>query len=124
MAKKRVLVIDDEPSLTRLLKFSLEQTGRYEVRAENHASHGLTAALEFRPDLVLLDVIMPDASGDEVAAQFQADQRLTRVPIVFLTAACSKMKEQKDHLIIGRPFIAKPVSVEALIESIEKHFSA
>src|SRR2546423_5120830 len=59
MSKRRILVVDDETSITRLLKLNLEQTGSYEVREENLGARVLEAAREFKPDLVLLDVMMP-----------------------------------------------------------------
>ena len=65
MSRKRILVIDDEASFTRNLKLNLEETGEYEVREENKGTEGLTAAREFRPDLILLDVIMPDMAGGD-----------------------------------------------------------
>ena len=57
--KKRILVVDDEPSITRLLKLNLEQAGEYEVATEDVSKAALAAAEEFQPDLILLDVMMP-----------------------------------------------------------------
>jgi DNA-binding response OmpR family regulator len=56
--KKRILVVDDEPAITRMIKLNLEQTGRYEVRTENLGRRAIEAALEFRPDLTIL-TLMP-----------------------------------------------------------------
>lgn len=120
MAKKRILLIDDEPSFTRMLRLNLEKTGAYEVREENRGAHGLAAAREFKPDLILLDVIMPDADGGDVAAQIKADKNLKDTPIVFLTAVVTKKEE---GMIGGRPFIAKPASVKEVIDCIEKHLA-
>ena len=80
MNKKRILVIDDEPSITRLLKLNLEQTDHYEVREENDSTRALDAAREFKPDLVISDVMMPEVGGGEVAAQLREDPALRRVP--------------------------------------------
>ncbi len=120
MAKKRILLIDDEPSFTRMLRLNLEKAGGYEVREENRGSQGLATAREFKPDLILLDVIMPDADGGEVAAQIKADRNLKDTPIVFLTAVVSKKEE---GLIGGRPFLAKPVGVKEVIDCIERHLA-
>lgn len=120
MVKKRILLVDDEPSFTRMLRLNLEKTGAYEVREENRGAQGLAAAREFKPDLILLDVIMPDADGGDVAAQIKADKNLKDTPIVFLTAVVTKKEE---GLIGGRPFIAKPVSAKELIDCIEKHIA-
>ena len=73
MSKQRILVVDDEPSITRLLKLNLEQTGRYEVRVENLGARAYEAAQEFMPDLVLLDIMMPDMDGSDVAASLKED---------------------------------------------------
>ena len=117
MKKKRVLLIDDEPSFTHMLKLNLEETGAYEVREENRGRFGLAAAREFKPDLILLDVVMPDMSGGEVAYQIEADRDVKNTPIVFLTAAAKKAEE---GLIAGLTIIAKPVTVKEVIYYIEK----
>ena len=117
MGKKRILVIDDETSFTRMLKLNLEETGAYEVRQENSAAQGLAAAKEFKPDLILLDVIMPDMDGGQVASQIKADEKTENTPIVFLTATVRK-KEQ--GIIAGHPFIGKPASMKEVIDRIEK----
>lgn len=120
--RKRILIIDDEESFTHLLKLNLEQTGAYEVRVERQGSWGLLAAKEFLPDLIFLDVIMPDMDGGQVAAQIRAEERLRGVPIVFLTAIVSKHEATTHRGIIGgNPFLAKPVSVSDVIACIEKH---
>ncbi len=118
MSKKRILLIDDEPRFTHVLKLNLEETGAYEVRAENKGSQGLAAAKEFKPDLILLDVIMPGMDGGDVASEIQSDDKLKNTPIVFLTAVA---KKKEEGIIAGRPFIAKPVTVQEVIACIEKN---
>ena len=97
MTKKKILVVDDEASITRLLKLNLEKTGAYSVRTENEGIKTVEAAREFKPDLILLDVMMPDIDGGDVAAKLQADGLLNDVPLVFLTAAVKK--EELDALV-------------------------
>lgn len=121
MGKKRILLIDDEVSFTRMLRLNLEKTGAYEVREENKGARGLAAAREFKPDLILLDVIMPDADGGDVASQIKADQSLKDTPIVFLTAVVTKKEE---GMVGGHPFIAKPVGAKELVECIERNLAA
>ncbi len=120
MTKKRILLLDDEASFTRMLRLNLERTGRYEVREENRGAQGLAAATQFKPDLILLDVIMPDADGGDVAARIKADKNLKDTPIVFLTAVVTKKEE---GVIGGRPFLAKPVSLQEVIDCIEKYLA-
>ena len=120
MNKKRILIVDDEISFTRLLKLNLEQTNDYIVRVENRAEDALTTAREFRPDLVLLDIMMPRMFGGDIAARLRADTHLKTTPIVFFTAAVSKTRvREHDGKISGFPFLAKPASVEEVIEQIE-----
>jgi two-component system, OmpR family, response regulator len=121
MNKKRILVIDDEPSITRLLKLNLEQTDHYEVREENDSTRALDAAREFKPDLVISDVMMPEVGGGEVAAQLREDPGLRRVPVIFLTAAVRKEElGGPEAVIAGRLYIAKPLDVKSLLAAIER----
>jgi len=122
MTKQRILLIDDEKSFTQMLKLNLEMSGLYEVREENRGVHALTAARDFEPDLVFLDIMMPDIDGDEVATQLKADPRLRESPIVFLTAVASKQEvENHNGFIGGHPFLAKPASTGEVIQCIRKH---
>ncbi|MBI4342719.1 MAG: response regulator [Candidatus Omnitrophica bacterium] len=121
MAKKRILIVDDEESLTRVLKYSLEETGTYEVGAENKAGAALATAKTFKPDLILLDVIMPELDGGQLAEQFKADPALHDVPIVFLTAITDKQEVRAhQHLLGGSPFLAKPVELDEVIACLEQ----
>jgi DNA-binding response OmpR family regulator len=120
--KKRILVVDDEPSITRLLKLNLEQTNNYEVRAENDAERAVAAAEEFKPHLILLDVMMPGVDGGELANRLQANPKLNSVPIVFLTAAATKGEiYARGGQVGGLPFLAKPVEISEVIACIKQH---
>ncbi|MDD5618322.1 MAG: response regulator [Candidatus Omnitrophica bacterium] len=122
MDKKKILIIDDEVDFTKVVKLNLEGTGRYEVKAENKGSLGLAAAKEFKPDLVLLDILMLDMEGSEVAYQLRSDEETKDIPIVFLTAVIRKREAEENKGIIGGyPFIAKPVGIDELTEVIEKN---
>jgi CheY-like chemotaxis protein len=122
MAKKRILLVDDEKSLTTLLKLNLEETGNYEVRVENWPEDAAPAAREFDPDILLLDLIMPRMPGGNVAALFDADPVLKQIPIVFLTAAVRRSQvEDNDGIICEHPCLAKPATVEEVIAMIEQH---
>ena len=120
--QSRILIVDDEKITTRLLRMTLEQTGKYEVRAENDSKQVLAAAQEFRPDLIVLDVIMPEMDGGDVAAALKADPLLSGVPIVFLTATVRKSEvDARGGVLGGYPFLAKPASTEAIVQFIDKH---
>ena len=122
MCMKRILVVDDEPSVTRNLKLNLESSGGYDVFAENHATNALTAARIFRPDLILLDVIMSGMDGGDVVARLRADPLLRDTPVIFLTALVSN-EETDGHEIVsrGETFLAKPVDIGELKKTLEDH---
>ncbi len=120
--KKRILVVDDEPSLTHMVRRGLEARGNYLVMEENSGGRALTAARNFKPDLVLLDVMMPDVDGGSVASEFAEADDLKHVPIVFLTAIVTKAETQPAGSVIGKhTFLAKPVNLDDLITCIEDH---
>jgi CheY-like chemotaxis protein len=124
-AKKRILVVDDEPSITRLLKLNLEQTGDYEVATENVSKAALTAAEEFQPNLLLLDVVMPGLDGGSLAGQLQGSPKLKGMSIVFLTAAVTREEVHARHgLVGGLPFLAKPVNLHEVLVCLKKHLGA
>ncbi len=120
MSMKKILVVDDEASLTRMLRRNLEATGKYEVKEENSGAQAYTTAKQFQPDMILLDVMMPDMDGGSVAEQIQDDENLKHIPIVFLTAIVQKEEaEDTGSNIGGRTFLAKPVKLDDLITCIE-----
>jgi len=119
--KRRLLLIDDEAAFTRIAKLNLEATGSYDVYVENNGSRALEAAREFAPDLILLDVIMPDVDGGDIGGQIRSDPALSHVPVVYLTAAVSQQELQGESGTIGgRVFIAKPASHRTLLTVIER----
>ena len=117
---KKILMVDDEVVLTKMVKMNLERTGNYQVRTENEGSKALQAAREFKPDLILMDVMMPDMSGDEAIAEIREDENLASIPYIFMTAIVSKAEtEDMGSNIGGNEFLAKPVKAEELIAKIE-----
>lgn len=117
---KKILVVDDETAITRLIKLNLEATGNYAVFTENHGSRAIPAAREHLPDVLLLDIMMPDMLGSEVAEMMREDPELKHVKIVFLTAMLKKGEEDLPaaHQETQR-ILAKPVSTQDLIAAIE-----
>lgn len=119
--KKRILLVDDEASFTRLMKLNLETNAEYDVQVENDGSRALATARAFQPDLILLDVIMPDIDGGQIASELRADPKLKKVPVVFLTAVVSKNEVvERGDVIGGQTFLAKPVTVADVQRTIEK----
>jgi CheY-like chemotaxis protein len=118
MNKKRVLLIDDESGFTNIMRLSLPA---YEVCAENNPLKAVETAKKFKPDIVFVDVIMPDIDGGTVAAQLKEIPVLRKVPIIFLTAIVSGQEAQSKEQIGGFEFLAKPVSRDQIIDCIKKH---
>ena len=120
--KKRVLLVDDEVGFTRLLRMNLEQTGAYEVREENVGSRAMAAVQEFKPDILFLDIIMPDMDGGSIVSQIRLSPELKETQVVFLTAVLTKQEaKQKNGHLSFVPCLAKPVNTQEVIDCIEKY---
>jgi|SRR5579859_2552128 len=125
MNKNRILIIDDNPQATRMTKLTIERTGSYEARELNDPARALEVAREFRPDLILLDVCMPDLEGSEVAEIINNDPECSDTPIIFLTCIITPSEAGKSgRLVIGRhEYMAKPVRPDKLIECIDENLA-
>lgn len=122
MQRRRILLVDDEVAITRSLAMYLEEVGGYEVRVENVGSRALATARAFRPDMIFLDIVMPDADGGTLAADLRADARFRETPIVFLTALVSQHATRGHAAQIGgHPFLAKPVDPDVVLACIEQY---
>ncbi len=122
MEKKRILVVDDDRSFSRMLKLNLESAGAYDIRIENAGARAVATAREFRPHLIFLDVIMPEVDGGDVAAQLKEDAELKEIPVVFLTALVSGQENVVGGLIrSGYRFIGKLASEKEILQCIEEN---
>jgi CheY-like chemotaxis protein len=119
---KKILVVDDEAGFTRILKLNLERTGRFNVRIVNDSTLALEALRVFKPDLALLDIVMPDLDGGDLVAQMKADAQLSRIPILVLTAlvAPSELSPGAVAQSADLTMIAKPVNMQTLLRAIEE----
>ncbi|MBU4304108.1 MAG: response regulator [Candidatus Omnitrophica bacterium] len=120
--KKKILIVDDEASFTIMVKLNLEETGRFEVRTENKGLNALAAAKEFCPDLIFLDVIMPDMAGYEIAAQLGLDDATKNIARIFLTATVDQEDEGEKSRDGTALYVAKPITVGKLLKIIEQQF--
>ena len=120
--KKRIFVIDDEPEFTSLLKLTLESSGYYSVGEENSAMRAVASARQFDPDLIVLDIMMPELDGSEVAGRVREDPVLRDIPILFLTALVDN-SECGVWQSGGQTFLPKSAAVDKLIDCIEKKLS-
>jgi len=122
--KPRILMIDNSRDFTRAAKLALERTGRYSVWEENEPARAHQTAQRVQPDLILLDIAMPETDGGEVAARIESDPTLHRTPVVFLTALVTKAEARSGLQIEGHPFLAKPISIPELVAGIERNLPA
>jgi CheY-like chemotaxis protein len=122
--KPRVLIVDNNRDFTLGARLMLQRTGRYRVCEENDATKAMQTARSFKPDLILLDIAMPEEDGCEVAAEIEKDWALHRVPIVFLTGLVTRAEAGAGYRIKGHRVLAKPISMPTLITAIEENLPA
>src|SRR5438094_6635761 len=113
-----IVIMDDDPSVTRAVKVLLETSGNYAVEEENNSRNAFATARWFRPDLIFLDVMMPDLDGGDIAHQIESDALLQGTPIVFFTGLVSG-EEAASNGIGGYRFIAKPRRGDQLLDGVE-----
>jgi DNA-binding response OmpR family regulator len=120
MAKKKILIVDDEAGLTRMVKLNLEASGLFEVQIQNESLKAVETAKWFKPDLALLDVMMPEIDGAEVARQLRLEDAFKKLPIIFMTAAITTEElGASSGMLGGETFLAKPVDSKDLIRYIQ-----
>ncbi len=119
MNKARVLVVDDDPNLSRLTAMILENSGLYEVMIVNHALRALPAARQFQPAVMLFDVDMPDKSGGDLAREAASDVSLRAIPVLFITGLVSQSEAGSQQLQSGgMRFLSKPVEPALLLSCV------
>jgi CheY-like chemotaxis protein len=120
MRQVRVLVIDDDEPITALVKKVLEATGRFRVRAETRSPDAMKSIRAFQPDIILLDLLMPDPDGRTIASALQSQPVFASVPVIFLTGAIQRGgPADGNRTASGRRLIAKPVDPDRLISTID-----
>ena len=118
--KKRILVLDDEMDFADVMKMTLQMTGQYEVRATVRPSTFLQVAQDYRPDLILLDCMMPGLDGGEIASQIQADPVLKDTPFMFLTATADRAETKASACYEGvQTYLPKTMELDDLFKHIE-----
>ncbi len=121
MNKRRILVVDDEPKLSELVRLFLERTQRFDVRVENRSAHAVATAREFRPEMILLDVDMPGKDGGQVARELKDDATLRATPVLFLTSLISRAEAGECETLRGEMrFLAKPVDPKVLVDTVDR----
>lgn len=119
---KRILCIEDEPEMIDLIRLILSRRG-FEVYGAPGGVEGIRLVREIHPDLVLLDLMMPDMDGWEVYQQMKADAALRDIPVIVVTAKAQNIDKVLGlHIAKVDDYIAKPFSPKELMDSVDKIF--
>jgi len=119
--KNRILVVDDEKDICFSLKEYFEKFGNFEVEACYNGLDGLKKAKEFKPDVILLDIMMPEMDGPEMACTLRQDKEIKDIPLVFLTSLVSKEELSKQkHITEPYYMMAKPVELDKIMKLVNK----
>ncbi|MDP8965322.1 MAG: response regulator, partial [Cyanobacteriota bacterium] len=120
--KGNILIVDDTPENLRLLSNALRERG-YKVRSVINGAMALMGAKAAPPDLILLDINMPDMNGYEVCQAFQADEKTCEIPVIFISALDEVLDKVKGFAVGGRDYITKPFQLEEVLARIENQLT-
>lgn len=113
-----ILIVEDEPDLARVLQFNFQQAG-HTVTMTDHGRQAVTLVREQKPDLVLLDIMLPDISGTDVCKQLKRDPQTAAVPVLMLTAKGEEMDRVLGLELGAEDYVVKPFSVRELLLRID-----
>ena len=120
--KRRILCIEDEPEMIDLIRLILERKG-FEVLGAVGGKEGLSAIRREKPDLVLLDLMMPDIDGWEVYRQMKADEEIKDIPVVVVTAKAQSIDKVLGlHIAKVDDYVTKPFGPGDLLEAVDRVF--
>jgi two-component system response regulator VicR len=118
--KKKVVCIEDEPEMIDLVKLILGRKG-FELTGAMGGRDGLEAVRRIKPDLVLLDLMMPDMDGWEVYQQMKADEELKDIPVIVVTAKAQSIDKVLGlHIAKVDDYVTKPFGPQELLQSVER----
>ncbi|HNX68693.1 MAG TPA: response regulator [Candidatus Omnitrophota bacterium] len=120
--QKTILLIDDDVDFSEMAKMFLDKSGLYRVGICNDSTRAMEFVRGWRPDLVLLDVMMPHTDGGEVAALLRADSELSSTPVIFMTSLMTPGEAARSSKGAKNPFIPKPISGEDLVLRVRRFF--
>jgi len=116
----KILVADDEPPILRLMEFILAREG-HEMLVAVNGEEALAQVAEHKPDLILLDIMMPRVDGYEVVRRLRADPDLSSIPIIMLSAKAQDADVQKGVEVGVNEYVTKPFSPPHLVEVVNKY---
>ena len=116
-ASAKILIIDDEPEITEIVETFLTEAG-YKVAVENSPLKAVSKAIKFKPDIVLLDIMMPGCDGYEVCKELKKNPDFAETPIIFLTGKDREDDQGRSFQSGGDMYIKKPFSCDRLLEIV------
>ena len=119
MDNTKILIVDDEKDILTMLAKRLEVAG-FSVIPADRGSDTIMLAKSERPDLIILDLEMPDMYGGDIARMLKEDPETKDIPVVFLTGMFPKKEEERGRVVAGHVLFAKPCDTEELLTAIEK----
>jgi len=120
MKKATILVVDDEKNVLKIMSYNLRARG-YSVITAANGIDGYDLARSKRPDLIILDILIPDIDGSELAEKLKEEPETKDIPVIFQTALLSKDIEKNNRNIVGgNVMFAKPCDFDELAKQIEK----
>ncbi|MFC1514410.1 response regulator [Candidatus Omnitrophota bacterium] len=123
MEKRKVLIVDDEKVFCQMVKLNLEETGQYQVRAETSGIEAFAAVKEFVPDVILLDISMPDINGIDVLAELKRDEVTKSIPVIMVTGKHDQFDRRKTLELGAYEYITKPLDSYMIVRQIENILS-
>jgi len=120
---KRILIADDEPNIVVSLEFLMKQRG-YDIRVVSNGAEALEAIGEFRPDLILLDVMMPRVSGYDVCQKVRENPEWHGIKIIMLSAKGRDVEVNKGLAVGADAYVTKPFATKDLIEQVAQMLGA
>ena len=119
MDKKRILIVDDEEDIISILKLRLE-ANNYEVLSAHDGQEGLNKARSEKPDLIILDLMLPKLDGYKVCSMLKFDKHYSAIPIIMFTARAQKEDEELGKKMGADGYIHKPFESEILLKKIKE----
>lgn len=119
--KWRILIVDDEPNNLQLLRQILK--GKYQLSMATSGRQAIDIAQKMNPDLILLDVMMPELDGYETCIKLKSDPQTSRIPVLFVTAKTDQRDEKQGFEVGAVDYITKPVSGPIVLARVETHLA-
>ena len=120
MAKKRIMMIDDEEHFLKLAKLNLEATGSYEVLTLSSAENIIAHVHRFKPDVILLDLLMPSMGGLEACEALNNDETGRKIPVIIISALDKEKDKLKAFKLGVVDYLTKPIDIKMMVAVIEK----